>query len=25
LARIHVQGVPREQTLIEYTLVVAPF
>jgi len=25
LARIHVQGVPQEQTLIEYTLVVAPF
>jgi hypothetical protein len=25
LARIHVQGVPEEQTLIEYTLVVAPF
>jgi hypothetical protein len=25
LARIHVQGAPREQTLIEYTLVVAPF
>jgi hypothetical protein len=25
LARIHVQGVPKEQTLIEYTLVVAPF
>jgi len=25
LARIHVQGVPEEQTLIEYTIVVAPF
>jgi hypothetical protein len=25
LARIHVQGVPQEQTLIEYTLVVSPF
>jgi len=25
LARIYVQGVPQEQTLIEYTLVVAPF
>jgi hypothetical protein len=25
LARIHVQGVPQEQTLIEYTIVVAPF
>ncbi len=25
LARIHVQGVPKEQTLIEYTIVVAPF
>jgi hypothetical protein len=25
LARIYVQGAPREQTLIEYTLVVAPF
>ena len=25
LARIHVQGVPEVQTLIEYTIVVAPF
>jgi hypothetical protein len=25
LARIHVQGVPDVQTLIEYTIVVAPF
>ena len=25
LARIHVQGVPQVQTLIEYTIVVAPF
>jgi hypothetical protein len=25
LARIHVQGVPQEQTLIEYTFVVSPF
>jgi len=25
LARIHVQGVPEEQTLIEYTFVVSPF
>ena len=25
LARIRVQGVPQEQTLIEYTLVVSPF
>jgi hypothetical protein len=25
LARIRMQGVPQEQTLIEYTLVVAPF
>ena len=25
LARIHVQGVPQEQTLIEYTFVVLPF
>lgn len=25
LARIHVQGVPEAQTLIEYTLIVAPF
>jgi hypothetical protein len=25
LARIHVQGVPQEQTLIEYTVVVTPF
>ena len=25
LARIHVQGVPEVQTMIEYTLVVAPF
>ena len=25
LARIHVQGVPDVQTLIEYTVVVAPF
>lgn len=25
LARIRVQGVPEEQTLIEYTLVVSPF
>ncbi|NOQ84068.1 MAG: hypothetical protein GQ551_08665 [Myxococcales bacterium] len=25
LARVYVQGVPEEQTMIEYTLVVAPF
>ncbi len=25
LARIHVQGLPQEQTLIEYTLMVKPF
>jgi hypothetical protein len=25
LARIFVQGVPEEQTLVEYTLIVAPF
>jgi hypothetical protein len=25
LARIHVQGVPQEQTLIEYTFTVTPF
>lgn len=25
LARIHVQGVPEAQTLIEYTVIVAPF
>ncbi len=25
LGRIHVQGVPQEQTLIEYTFVVLPF
>jgi len=25
LARIFVQGVPQEQTLVEYTIVVAPF